>query len=244
MSYGIIYNQFFIRIQNTKLAAEVMQKVGGFTLSENDVFWMTMEPKFFWLMQSGDNNCYNHDGTRSRSWSIASMGRDVIKRALFMCMDIEAGMLRPGGRSSTPEAFLKSVRAKLKQAVPMEELKVQRIRWSLPRGLMEDVLEFGDDRERRIYQSAVQLRRHPYTQHLLDTGRLKLETDSFPYQNEKIVRFESAATNEETFLADYLWLSMLDTYYGEMAFRPEYGQSLDPTFAQWSMVAERFTQAA
>ncbi len=120
---------------------------------------------------------------------------------------------------------------------------VPRISWSLPRGLLEDVLVFDDDRQRRIDQSALYLRRHPYTQHLLETGRLTLENDSYPFEKEKIVRFVSAATSEEAYLADYLWLSMLGTYYAEMAFRPECGQNLDRIFDNWFKVAESHTAA-
>lgn len=245
MSTDIIYNQFFVQLPTSTEAVATMERIGGFELQEHDRFWMTRESKFFWVMQSGSSNCYNQDGTRARSWCIPGMGRSMINRALAMCTDIEGGMLQPNGRSSSPESFLKNVRALLKQAVPLEALSVVPIRWSLPQALVDENAERPiGDREVRIWQAAQQLSKHPYTKYLIETGRLVLETDSWPFDDRKVVRFTAAGNNEPPFLADYLWLSMLDTYYGEQAFYRDPGQSLGLMFDGWARQAEAARQAA
>lgn len=245
MSTDIIYNQFFVKLPVGAEALAAMERIGGFELSDIDRFWMIREPKYFWVMQAGSSNTFNHDGTRARSWSIPANGRNMINRALAMCTDIEGGMLKPNGRSCSPESFLKTVRALLKQAVPMEVLSVAPIRWSLPLAVVDENAEKPiGDREVRFWQAAQQLSKHPYTKHLIETGRLVVEKDSWPFDDRKVVRFTAAGDNQPAFLADYLWLSMLETYYGEQAFYRDPGQPLGLMFENWAREAEAARKAA
>lgn len=245
MSTDIIYNQFFVLLPTNAEAVAAMERVGGLEIPEHERYWMIREPKFFWVMQAGSSNCYESDGTRARNWSIPGMGRNIINRALAMCTDIESGMLKPNGRKSSPESFLKNVRDLLKQAVPMEVLSVVPIRWSLPLALFDEKVERPvGDREVRIWEAARQLSRHPYTKHLIETGRLVIEKDSWPFEDRKVARFTSAGDNQPAFLADYLWLSMLETYYGEQTFYLDRGQSLGLMFEGWAREAAAAHKAA
>lgn len=245
MSSDIIYNQFFVKLPTSAEAVATMERVGGFELQDHDRYWMTLDPKFFWVMQAGSSNCYNQDGTRARSWSIPGMGSSMVNRAIVMSTDIEGGMLLPNGRSSSPESFIKNVRALVKQAISLEAITVPSIRWSLPEALMNETDEKPEgDRARRICQQAKQLSNHPYTKHLVETGRLVIETDSWPFNDRKVVRFKAAGDNEPAFLADYLWLSLMGTHYGEATFQKDPGQELEWMFDRWAAVAAEARRAA
>lgn len=244
MSSDIIYNQFFVKLPNSQEAVAAMEQVGGFQL-DHERYWMTRESKYFWLMQAGSTNCYSQDGTRARSWCIPGMGSSMILRAIQMSTDIEGGMLLPGGRSSSPERFIKNIRTLVKQAIPLEALPVPSISWSLPEALVNDDAERPEgDRERRISQAAKELARHPYTKHLVETGRLVVMKDSWPFDDRQVVRFKAAESKSPAFLADYLWLSLLETHYGEATFRTDPRQHLEWVFDGWAEAAAKAIRAA
>jgi len=239
MSTGIIYNSFFVALPNGPSATQELQRVGGFELDEYKAYLLSAETSYFWVMQAGSSNSFDQSGRPARSWSITGFGSGIMNRCITMSMDVESEMIRPNNRSSTPEAFIKATRAKLKEALRLEDLWVPRVRWSLGAELLdESVPEPTSEMERRFYHAAVRLRTDPYTKHLVEKGRLSIVTDSWPYNDRKVVRFEAAAKGEDAFIADYLWLSQFQTYYAEPSVRTDCAQPLEGVFISWEQASK------
>lgn len=99
MSYEIIYQ--------TKVMTERHESVDG------------GETKFVYCIEAGSNNCYDSRNRRSRSWQVIALGSfdEVLRQMVKMSGSCEGGMLKPGGRDATPEAFIKRVRSLLNKAL-------------------------------------------------------------------------------------------------------------------------------
>lgn len=98
MSYEIIYQYHVHRVSGE----EAGDGVDRYVLS----------------VEMGSNNCCDHNGKRSRSWQVFALGThdEVLRQAVRIGSSCEGGMLKPGGRDCTPEAFIGKVRRLLKKA--------------------------------------------------------------------------------------------------------------------------------
>jgi len=79
--------------------------------------------RFVVAVLGGDNNVYETNTKRARSWDVSFFGTEiqVLKRAVYFAGACESGCLKPGGRSATPEAYISKIRRLLKRAKPLEE---------------------------------------------------------------------------------------------------------------------------
>jgi len=234
MAADIIFKQFFVSLPRNAKAVAAMEAIGGFKLTPYFTMVLEQNKAYLWVMETGSRNMVNHDGTIARDWSIIASGERMINRALLMCPDIESGMILPGGRESLPENFIIRVRNRLKVALPLESVYVPRLAWSFPASLIDAESQAPtEERKSRAFQSAAQMRSNEYTAHLISSGRLRLERDVWPFEKEINASFDSAGSNDESFLADWLWLSMLTTWHGESVGRLKCGQCLNSMFANW-----------
>lgn len=97
MSYEIIYQY------NVHRVAESQVKDGV--------------PRYVLSIEAGSNNCYVGN-KRARSWQIMAVGThdEVLRQTVRLASSCEGGMLKPGGKDCTPEAFIGRVRRLLKEA--------------------------------------------------------------------------------------------------------------------------------
>lgn len=129
------------------------------------------ELKFVLAVEAGSNNCYDHGNHRSRSWQVMALGNhdEVLRQILRWASSCEGGMLKPGNKDSTPEAFIKKVRKLLAEAARHGQAGVDGGWWtpsarvdddqggaaalarSLGADLMEDVW-YGQKRVRASFQ--------------------------------------------------------------------------------------------
>lgn len=235
MAADIIFKQLFITLPTNREAIEAMQRVAGITLEPYDEACRDRQ-SFFWFAETGSRNTVNHDGSVAKSWCLLGSGSGLMNRAINLAHDVEGGMIQPNGRVVLAETFIKGVRAKLKEAVPLAHLHVPRITWTLPARLLnEAVAEPTDEREGRIYRAvAYSGANHAYTKHLATTGRIVLRDRGWPYPaGDQAVYFTAGSSGDDSFLADYLWLSLFETYYGDPIMGLALGQHLNSTLEDW-----------
>lgn len=80
------------------------------------------EPRWVIAVEGGDNNCYVEQhgrARRARDWEISMIGteRQVLRQATRWASACEGGMLKPGGRDCSPEAYIGRIRRLLAQPV-------------------------------------------------------------------------------------------------------------------------------
>lgn len=73
----------------------------------------------------GDNNVYDHDGKRARSWDVSMVGdaNAVLRKAVEYSADCEGGMLKLYGRETSPETYIRRIRRALAEAAPLDAFR-------------------------------------------------------------------------------------------------------------------------
>ena len=89
---------------------------------DDDLPLAPFKRRFVIAIEGGDNNLYVREGRRekrSRDWSIHMIGThdQVLRQATRLASACESGCLKPGGRPSTPEAYIGRIRRLLDDPV-------------------------------------------------------------------------------------------------------------------------------
>lgn len=97
MSYEIIYQYAVHRVAENQVADGL--------------------PRYVLSIEAGSNNCYVGN-KRARSWQVMAVGThdEVLRQTVRLASSCEGGMLKPGGKDCTPEAFIGKVRRLMKAA--------------------------------------------------------------------------------------------------------------------------------
>lgn len=75
-------------------------------------------PRFFVCIEGGDNNCYDSNGRRARSWSVCMMGTkdDILEQSCYFAVACEGDGLKVNGRSTTAEQYIRKIRKLVEKA--------------------------------------------------------------------------------------------------------------------------------
>lgn len=82
------------------------------------------EPVYYVFVEAGDNNVYDWNGRRSRSWCVMAIGSyaEVIERVCDHAGGTEGGSLRFAHAHPSPESYLAFYRKQLKTPLPFADL--------------------------------------------------------------------------------------------------------------------------
>lgn len=148
MSYRIEYRQLAVRIP-----AATLGKHASLPHPDRD--------RFVVLVEGGDNNLYDRDGRRVRSWGVQWLGThdQVMKMVVRFAGDCEGGMLKPLGSDARPEQYIARIRRLLDAAVthdPAMSLWQPRVKVAADHPMVGHLLSAGVhvDREKE-YGSVV-----------------------------------------------------------------------------------------
>ena len=88
----------------------------------------------------------------------------------------------------------------------------------------------------------------PYTKHLVDTGRLSVVKDAWPFEKDTVVQFEARGNSihelATSFVADYHYLSMFTTGDAVPVIRPTRNRDVGGVFDGWAVEADRLTKSS